>query len=1575
MADSYGQVAQRCPSSSTAAYVAIADGSEWSSSRESVSLQRANITGQLELLLVSALPKDAYTDDLKMASVTSLVLCLIGVLVALLLVGIPWYMTYYKWRFTIADAIQKLETIFLSIVVLVSVAGIVWLICLSRSHGQAVSDFSTQVVASISVALGSRLDSSETMTEQATQTWLHTGAATGGLSILDSWATELMQDFYDNSRLSTLRFGTTAGLEQSANGTASGVRVLSRTSTSECLKTYLTDGTTSDSSTYPNQCDHDPRYTPWYEHAYSMTNQSGFTNTYNNAWIAAVGKASASSSFKGVWASEFKIHVTSVGSVLESLKEGFTGSLAVIEHSGIVLSTSSGVSIEPAYSCSDGYISSAAGDILAGKNTDWTDASGTFYSSNIVGVGQTSWARHPQASGKFVAVMSFDREQLYRIYDRTKSNILAIVLVFIVVIGVAITQASRILLINPERQRVHKEKVYGRFLETKTSAFVDELRARLCTCIRALRVHLGAHPILHSQLDHLEGIATSHNDREISAEEALHRVGLTFLHDLALGRDTELHLALLLCDHQWRVILIFLFRCFSTEFWLLGANGLLVALVWLGWRDEIIPVVQSIMLLLCLIDTVLHTLFKVLRSRGFEVNSGGDDGPIVIPWRVQNRMIASVIYPILFLVGCASTIARMDDSDIHNTANYMFVIMLILRNDQMWPAYTKFGEAVLNASSIAYLFMCMVLVLSGMVMVLLRGQYTTGDFYLDNQWEDYWHSADNTLIFLMGGNYVDAAQPALLINGAYALLFIVLALVGLFFVTSLLIQIFADAYGSEAGSFTSERRQQWAALTLAYQLWLTEAGREMSSERFEQLMMASTNIGESFSRRFNASGWLTSLRTLTISVFNSLHDYDGNVQQDYPQEAAALAALCCELHFERHYQIAVEEEWLPASAPLSCHEAERERMLPRVLEKLDLCDRGAQVLFVQNAISQTGVAVTEAEAESLLESTFIPLSFDFQTQAAEVRQTACFMLQLRYLPTASSMTQCDWNLLKIDSAGGMLDWQQAAMASWVLRTAPAAYGLHTASSDPLTNRVVQLVSMVQVHRWRLQLLFDSLDTDGSGELSLVEFDRLWSLSTFCSGIAPSQLVQGEAELMLLDQHISEHEGTLMGVMLRDDRAVATTELDKLSLARDDVQLEVDELLAALSVGERERLLVVQLVAWANVWVAAWYGCSSLNDATATALEWLLFLFPIGFLLELIQEIWVSGWRVIILSHERPAKQMARWCSLGLIGLGLLGSICRIDPDGIGVSQNTARGLASFTGLLVVTKARQFDKTLLTFGRAVSKAVPTVIAITIFVMLYALGSTDLFGYKVKDGDGNGYFNTPGASLRTLFELFVAGWGYDIMFACSAATTEAAQLWFIAYIFLLTLFGAELFVGLIVSLFEEINSLDSSRLYNILQSTFNLREQEREDVVTALLELNRQMRPHNRLMADLECNVVSEDCTSGSEDGGSLTRECMSLRDTVAALMREVTQLSMLNGAVFTELQHCLPGLLWKLQDGLKLTAAHTNSQEGVRSAQCSFVSWWLSGLVAAGCGECIEQLLTEKETTEEARAEVQEQVRL
>ena len=124
------------------------------------------------------------------------------------------------------------------------------------------------------------------MANQAQLTWFHTGSKSSGLSSVDSWATELMEDFYQTTQMATLRFGTKSGLEQSVNATSSGMRVLSRASDAGCLKTYLADGTTSDSSNYGDNCYSDPRYTDWYNAAAAApeTQYAGFSNTYNNSW-------------------------------------------------------------------------------------------------------------------------------------------------------------------------------------------------------------------------------------------------------------------------------------------------------------------------------------------------------------------------------------------------------------------------------------------------------------------------------------------------------------------------------------------------------------------------------------------------------------------------------------------------------------------------------------------------------------------------------------------------------------------------------------------------------------------------------------------------------------------------------------------------------------------------------------------------------------------------------------------------------------------------------------------------------------------------------------------------------------------------------------------------------------------------------------------------------------------------------------------------------------------------------------------------------------------------------------------
>ena len=67
------------------------------------------------------------------------------------------------------------------------------------------------------------------------------------------------------------------------------------------------------------------------------------------------------------------------------------------------------------------------------------------------------------------------------------------------------------------------------------------------------------------------------------------------------------------------------------------------------------------------------------------------------------------------------------------------------------------------------------------------------------------------------------------------------------------------------------------------------------------------------------------------------------------------------------------------------------------------------------------------------------------------------------------------------------------------------------------------MSLVQLHKWRLHNIFNTLDRNADGLVGLVEFDRLFALYNANASIAASYLLQNEAEGLLLDQEIEELE--------------------------------------------------------------------------------------------------------------------------------------------------------------------------------------------------------------------------------------------------------------------------------------------------------------------------------------------------------------------------------------------------------------------------------------------------------------------
>ena len=84
---------------------------------------------------------------------------------------------------------------------------------------------------------------------------------------------------------------------------------------------------------------------------------------------------------------------------------------------------------------------------------------------------------------------------------------------------------------------------------------------------------------------------------------------------------------------------------------------------------------------------------------------------------------------------------------------------------------------------------------SAMSVVLLRGKYETGDFYTDRQYHDFSTAFTTMFIYLASGeNFIEATSEGIKQSLWYSAFFMSISLVGLFFITALLIEAFSESY-------------------------------------------------------------------------------------------------------------------------------------------------------------------------------------------------------------------------------------------------------------------------------------------------------------------------------------------------------------------------------------------------------------------------------------------------------------------------------------------------------------------------------------------------------------------------------------------------------------------------------------------------------------------------------------------------------------------------------------------------------------------------------------------------------------
>ena len=213
-------------------------------------------------------------------------------------------------------------------------------------------------------------------------------------------------------------------------------------------------------------------------------------------------------------------------------------------------------------------------------------------------------------------------------------------------------------------------------------------------------------------------------------------------------------------------------------------------------------------------------------------------------------------------------------------------------------------------------------------------------------------------------------------------------------------------------------------------------------------------------------------------------------------------------------------------------------------------------------------------------------------------------------------------------------------------------------------------------------------------------------------VAKAPLLQQEAELKLLGQELdamdpNDENDAIKLVQYGEEREPAVAAIERQSAAA-----LLDNRLAAVRVAAFAILLVIVLFADAE-----WAG-------HYTSLQLLLALFPVGWALEFSLLVYVSP-----TPRDGRREQLMRWASFFALCAALVGSLLMaVDPDHEFAKQNDKQCLAGLTVFMLITRNVYFAGIVLAFCRAMTVSAPVPVAILMFVMMFSVAISDIFGGK-------------------------------------------------------------------------------------------------------------------------------------------------------------------------------------------------------------------------------------------------------
>jgi len=299
------------------------------------------------------------------------------------------------------------------------------------------------------------------------------------------------------------------------------------------------------------------------------------------------------------------------------------------------------------------------------------------------------------------------------------------------------------------------------------------------------------------------------------------------------------------------------------------------------------------------------------------------------------------------------------------------------------------------------------------------------------------------------------------------------------------------------------------------------------------------------------------------------------------------------------------------------------------------------------------------------------------------------------------------------------------------------------------------------------------------------------------------------------------------------------------------------------------LYTLYLIGWCNIWVAAiWIARSVdglMDDLSSDDMDVALMVYTAVqgsyILFEMCKAYWRSSLKFpfslfeYFISSKSPDMRISHCGSFIFIVISSAGCVM-LSWDLW--EANCARFLVCWSCLLVLTRSKIFAKIVTTLSFSLNATLPYLCTMIIIMFTYAILAQDLFEETALEDDGSKLFPNFVMSCFTMWRLFIGEGWHGIMYSATDNTSSASKFFFMSYTFIATMLFGQLLVGVIISMYNDVDGIRYDRVYRIIEPLWRMCNQdEKEQLLEDLLEINWRLFGLQRQLHSVTHGIVTHD----------------------------------------------------------------------------------------------------------------------